>query len=332
MPSTVAAPDPWHWQPHPDVWLLIALVIALGFYVQRVIAPKMVVAGEAPITRRQKGFFWSGVVVLWLASDWPVHDFGEQYLFSIHMVQHLVLSFVVPPLFLLAIPTWLARLVIGRGRLGRSLLRLSRPVVAGLAFNLFVAFSHWTVMVNHAVTNGPLHLGMHVTLVTLAVLMWMPVCGPIPELRLPPLLQCAYLFLMSIIPTIPAAWLTLADNPVYHAYDRPYRLWGVSVIQDQQAAGLIMKLAGGAYLWTLIVIIFFQWAVRNERAERRAERARRPVVATGEGSSDVPVAPVGPPAERLDDELPDARDDAKVLSWREVSEELQRLGPPAREP
>jgi putative membrane protein len=334
MPSTVTAQHPWHWQPHPDVWLLIALVIALGIYVQRAIAPTMVAAGEAPISRRQKGFFWAGVAVLWLASDWPVHDFGEQYLFSIHMVQHLVLSFVVPPLFLLAIPTWLARLVIGRGRLGRTLLRLSRPVVAGLAFNLFVAFSHWTVMVNHAVTNGPLHLALHVTLVALAVLMWMPVCGPIPELRLPPLLQCAYLFLMSVIPTLPAAWLTLADNPVYSVYNRPYRLWGVSVIQDQQAAGLIMKLAGGAYLWTLIVIIFFRWAVRNERAERQAERAQHLVPTGSPPASPVEVGAGSARSEgghRSPGDLPDARDDAKVLTWREVSDELERLGPPPRE-
>jgi putative membrane protein len=318
MSSTVTAQNPWHWQPHPEVWLLIALVIALGVYVQRVIAPTMVAAGEAPITRRQKGFFWAGVAVLWMASDWPVHDFGEQYLFSIHMVQHLVLAFVLPPLFLLATPTWLARLIIGRGRLGRALVRLSRPVVAGLAFNLFVALSHWTVVVNHAVTDGPFHFGLHVTLVVLALMMWIPVCGPIPELRLPPLLQCAYLFLMSVIPTIPAAWLTFAERPVYSVYDRPYRLWGISVIQDQQAAGLIMKLGGGAYLWTLIIIIFFRWAAKNEASERRS--AHR-VSATGPAPADAPAEEAGV-----------ALDDTRVLTWREVDSELQRLGPPPREP
>ena len=323
MLSAVTAPSPWQWHPHPEVWLLVGLVIGLGFYVQRVIAPTMVAAGAAPITQRQKRFFWAGVAVLWLASDWPVHDFGEQYLFSIHMVQHLVLSFVLPPLFLLATPTWLARLVIGRGRFGRTLQRMARPVVAGLAFNLFVALSHWTVVVNHAVANGPFHFLLHLTLVALAVMMWMPVCGPLPELRMPPLVQCAYLFLMSVIPTIPAAWLTFAEKPVYNAYDRPYRLWGVSVIQDQQAAGLIMKLAGGAYLWTLIIIIFFRWAVRNQ-AHEASHRVRVPaVVGAGAGNGARGIS------SRSED---DAADHGDLLTWDDVHEELQRLGPAAPEP
>jgi putative membrane protein len=228
------------------------------------------------------------------------------------MVQHLVMSFVLPPLFLFAVPAWLARLVIGRGRLGRGVMRFAKPVVAGLAFNLFVALSHWTVVVNHAVTIGPFHFLLHLTLVVLAVLMWVPICGPLPELRLPPLVQCAYLFLMSVIPTIPAAWLTFAERPVYSAYDRPFRLWGVSVIQDQQAAGLIMKLAGGAYLWTLIVIIFFRWAARNQAEERQRFRA---------------VHPARDDLDRIS--TPPAETD--VLTWDEVNSEFQRLGPAAAE-
>ena len=85
------------------------------------------------------------------------------------------------------------------------------------------------------VASGPFHFSLHLLLVLLATLMWVPVCGPLPELRMQPLVQCAYLFLMSVLPTIPAAWLTFAENPVYSAYNRPYRLWGISVIQDQQA-------------------------------------------------------------------------------------------------
>ena len=93
-------------QSHPEIWLLIAALVALGLYVTRVIGPK-VVAGPA-VTRRQRGWFLAGVVSLWLAADWPVHDVGERYLYSVHMVQHTLLTFVVPPMFLLATPTWLA--------------------------------------------------------------------------------------------------------------------------------------------------------------------------------------------------------------------------------
>jgi cytochrome c oxidase assembly factor CtaG len=77
-----------------------------------------------------------------------------------------------------------------------------------------------------------------------------------------------YLFLMSIVPTVPAAWLTLADNPVYEAYDHGHRLWGITVVNDQQMAGLFMKLGGGIYLWMIIAYLFFSWATRNQRADR----------------------------------------------------------------
>jgi putative membrane protein len=101
-------------------------------------------------------------------------------------------------------------------------------------------------------------------LVTSAFLFWIPVCGPFPELRISAPAQMIYLFITSIIPTVPGAWLTFAEGAVYSVYDIPDRLWGVSVTSDQQVAGLLMKLVGGTYLWVLITVIFFRWANRPE--------------------------------------------------------------------
>jgi putative membrane protein len=256
------------WQPHPEVWLLVAGVVLLSVWVVRVIGPKVVPAGQPVLRRRQVVFLVAGVLTLWLASDWPVHDIAEERLFSVHMGQHLLLSYVMPPLFLLATPTWLARLVVRPGsRTELWLRRFCRPVVAGLLFNAVVALTHWPVLVNASVESGPLHYLLHVIVVGTALLMWMPVCGPFPEWRLSPLSQMAYLFAMSILPTIPAGWLTFADGAVYSAYDIPERLWGVSVTSDQQAAGLLMKLGGGFYLWTIIATIFFRWYYTEEQRE-----------------------------------------------------------------
>ena len=95
--------------------------------------------------------------------------------------------------------------------------------------------------------------------------MWIPVVSPIPELRLSLPGQMFYLFLMSIIPTIPAAWLTFAEGNVYRHYDDGYLMWGISVQSDQQAAGLIMKLIGGFYLWSIIVFKFYVFAREHTR-------------------------------------------------------------------
>ncbi len=261
--------DFWRWVPHPEVWVLVGGLVGLYVYAARVIGPKAVRAGQPVLTRLNKAAFAAGTVLLWLATDWPVHDIGEQYLYLVHMSQHLVLTLVVPPLMLLATPEWLARLVLGRGRVDRWVHKLARQVPAAAMFNGLVLLSHWQVVVNEASENALFHYGMHTALVTTAFLLWIPVCGPLRELRIPMPAQMLYLFITSIIPTVPGAWLTFAEGAVYRVYDIPDRLWGISVTTDQQAAGLIMKIAGGTYLWVIIATIFFVWAGRHDDADRR---------------------------------------------------------------
>ena len=100
------------WQAHVEVWLLILGVIGLGFAVQRIIGPKVTAPGESPTTPAQKRWFWSAVVLLWLASDWPIHDVSEEQLYLVHMVQHMLFTLIIPAMFLLAVPEWLARLLV----------------------------------------------------------------------------------------------------------------------------------------------------------------------------------------------------------------------------
>jgi putative membrane protein len=242
-------------------------------YALRVVGPKVVPAGRPVVSRQQVAWFALGVVVLWLASDWPLHDVSEEYLFSAHMIQHMLLTFVVPPVMLLATPEWLARLVLGRGRAKKVFYFLARPVPAALLFNGFQVFTHAPGTVNTAVSNALVHYLVHTVLVLTAFLLWVPVCGPLPELRISYPAQMLYLFVTSIIPTVPAGWLTFAEGAVYSSYDIPARLWGISVTSDQQAAGAIMKLAGGGFLWVVITIRFFQWAARFSDTDKAVDQA-----------------------------------------------------------
>src|SRR5262245_55161771 len=216
------------YQAHPDVWLLVAGAIGLGWYAVRVVGRNAVRDGSPIVTRRQVGWFVAGLAVLWAASDWPIHDIAEERLYSVHMLQHLLISYVAAPMFLLATPTWLARLLVGEGRWLR---KLCHPVVAGVIYNAVIVFLHWQNTVNASVANPVAHYGLHVLLFSASLLMWMPVCGPVPELRLSLPGQMVYLFAMSIVPTVPAAWLTMAEGVVYSAYDIPERLWGLSATE-----------------------------------------------------------------------------------------------------
>jgi putative membrane protein len=265
--------DFWRWQPHPEVWLLVGGVILLAIYALRVVGPKVVPAGTPVISRSQLAWLVLGVVLLWFASDWPMHDIAEEYLFSVHMTQHLLLTFAVPPAFLLATPEWLARLVLGHGRVKRAFYKIARPVPAAIAFNALQLLTHWPGVVNTSVENALVHYVVHAALVSSAFLLWIPVCGPLPELRISYPAQMLYLFVTSIVPTVPAAWLTFADGSVYSAYDIPQRLGDISVTSDQQAAGLIMKLVGGGFLWLIITIRFFQWASKFSDTDKAVDQA-----------------------------------------------------------
>ncbi|MGZ4683861.1 MAG: cytochrome c oxidase assembly protein, partial [Acidimicrobiales bacterium] len=124
-------------------------------------------------------------------------------------------------------------------------------------------------MVSTAVQNGPFHFSVHLVMVSAAFVMWLPVCGPWPEYRLSMPGQMVYLFLMSVFPTLPAAWLANSDSVIYTVYDHDPRLWGISALDDQVIAGMVMKLVEVVYLWVIITAMFFTWAARNLEADRR---------------------------------------------------------------
>jgi len=266
--------DPWRFQLHIEVWLLVAFLIASYTYVVRVLGPRAVPAGEPVVTKRQLWSFVGGISILWFATDWPMHDIAEEYLYSVHMFQHMALTYFMPPLVVLATPEWFIRTLIGNGAVYRAVRFLGHPVRAALLFNVGVMISHVPGVVNASVSNGPLHYFVHVLLVLTSILMWLPVCGPLPELHISPMSKMIYLFMNSVVATVPAAWLTFAEGVVYKQYNTPVRVWGVTVSNDQQMAGAIMKLGGSIFLWTIIVVMFLRHFVRTFRAENSRDYVR----------------------------------------------------------
>jgi putative membrane protein len=249
--------SPWRFQAHPEVWLLVVFLVAAYIYAARVIGPVVVKTGPV-ITTKQRNAFIAAIFLLWMGSDWPVHDIAEEYLYSAHMFQHMVLSYFMPPLVLLAIPKWMFDAVFGSGKTRAIINWLAKPVIAGVLFNVVVMITHIPALVNQSVTNGLLHYSLHILLVTTALLVWLPICGPDLQLHLQSGGKMIYLFLMSVVPTVPAAWLTFAEGAVYKHYDIAVRVWGLSVTTDQQVAGAIMKTGGAVFLWSIVVFLFFK--------------------------------------------------------------------------
>ncbi|MGH2681425.1 MAG: cytochrome c oxidase assembly protein [Actinomycetota bacterium] len=209
---------------------------------------------------RRRARFLGGVGVLLLGAGWPIHDLAESYLYSMHMVQHMLFTFVAAPLLLTGMPAWMWRALLRLAPLRAVWSVLTRPLVALVVANGVLLFTHWPEVVTLSVGSELAHFSIHAVLLGSAILMWWPVVSPLPEL--PPLSrpgQLMYLFFQSLAPTIPASFLTFGTEPLYPVYAAFPRIWGLDPLTDQLIAGLVMKLVGGAILWVVIATIFFKW-------------------------------------------------------------------------
>lgn len=257
--------DVFSWQPHPDAWLLVIALAGGYLYALSAWGPTHA-PGRRPATRHHRLCFFAGVAVLWVAADWPVHGLAEDYLFSVHMFQHMLFLYVAPPLLILGTPGWLWRRLLRPAGVWSTARLLTRPLVAIAVVNAFIAATHWPLVVDASVRVAALHFALHVATVVLGVVLWWPVLSPLPELpHLAHPGRMAYLFAHSVVPTVPASFLTFSQGPLYAAYADAPRLWEfMTVLEDQQIAGLLMKIGGGLILWGTIAVLFFRWAAESE--------------------------------------------------------------------
>jgi putative membrane protein len=146
---------------------------------------------------------------------------------------------------------------------------MSRFIPALIVFNVTIVLVHWPAIVDLTLRSGWAHFIAHAVLLLSAFIVWMPIVSPLPEIpRLVAPLRMTFLFLQSVVPTIPASFLTFGSRPLYRRYESLPKLWGISALDDQLIAGLIMKIGAGLLLWALIAVIFFRWAAAEERRNR----------------------------------------------------------------
>jgi putative membrane protein len=221
------------------------------------------VEGPGP-TLGQRAAFFAALAVLLLTLNGPLHDLSDTYLFSAHMVQHLVLTLVVPPLLIAGTPGWMLRPLL-RPRAVRALAtRVTRPGSCFVLFNVVLAAWHLPPLYNLALAVHPVHIVQHLLFIAASVLMWWPLLSPLPELpRLPYPGQMLYCFLMTIPMTVVAIYITMADRILYPAYALAPRVWGLTPMEDQHYGGLIMWIPGGLFFYGVMTFVFAKWATRG---------------------------------------------------------------------
>jgi putative membrane protein len=247
------------WSIHPSTVIGIAALGAI--YIWRA---RQASAGETLSPWRKLSFF-SSLFVMFASLNGPIHDLSDTYLFSAHMVQHLLLTMLLPPLMIVGIPGWMLRPLIQRRVIGAVARRLTKPAVCFVVFNLTIAVWHIPLFYNAAMDNHNIHIVEHLMFMAAAVMMWWPLTSQLPELpRLSYPGQMLYSFLMTIPMSVVAVYITMADDILYPAYSSAPRITALTPADDQLLGGLIMWIPGGIIFMIIMTVVFFRWAQRGE--------------------------------------------------------------------
>ena len=227
--------------------------------------------GIQRVPTSKRVMFYSGIALALVALASPLDTIGDTYLFTAHMVQHLLLILGVAPLLLAGIPGWLFRELLAACRLTGFVRRARHPLAAFFGFNLIFALAHIPSFYELTLSNELLHAAEHLVFIATAMLMWMPVLSPAQDIspRYPPLGQVLYLFLQTIPASLVGALLAMSGTASYATYALAPRITALSAVEDQQLAGLIMWVGGGLYFLIATGVVFFAWAAREEANSRR---------------------------------------------------------------
>lgn len=233
--------------------------------------------GDRRTSPARRWWFLMGLTIVFLALESPI-DTGSATSFSMHMVQHLLLTMVAAPLLVLGAPVTLALLASSppnRRRFAAALkhppLRtLSHPVIAWAAFFGIIWGSHLTELFDAALRSDGLHALEHAGYLATAVLFWMPIVGrdPIPShLSYPG--RILYLFLAMASMTFLGLTLFSANHALYPTYAA---IEGASrAAADQRTGGGLMWVGGMFLIVPALALVMLDWMRDDERAARRVD-------------------------------------------------------------
>jgi cytochrome c oxidase assembly factor CtaG len=258
----------WNWQPS----IILGTFAVIAFYLYAVGPLRIKYHLGEPIKTSQAVAFFLGVNSIFLVLFSPLDRLGDNYLFSAHMLQHLVLTIVGPPLMLVGTPDWLIKPLLRNRLIFRVAKFLTHPFVAFTLYNVDFWLWHAPPLYDATLVNETLHVQEHMTFIIFSLIYWWPVFSPLKE-GLPRLSvggQILYLFLGGMPTVALGAGLTFAP-PLYTPYIYAPRVWGISAAMDQQLGGLIMWVPANIAYIVVASVLFIRWMQAQEAKQRAAE-------------------------------------------------------------
>jgi putative membrane protein len=255
----MAPASPWSWTAasiHPEVVLACGLAAASWAWAWHARAQR---PGPGQAAR-----FVGSLLALVLVLNGPLHDLSDRYLFSAHMVQHLVLTLVVPPLLLTGLPGWmvdaLLRPCLATRPTAAVVRTLTRPLPAFAAYAVALVGWHLPGPTNVALEIHGWHVVEHLALLAASVLGWWPIASP--SRLAPPLpyaAQLLYLFVFGMPMTVVAAMVTAAERVLYPFYEAAPRVTALTALADQRLGGVIMWVPSAIIPLAAFTLVFFRW-------------------------------------------------------------------------
>jgi len=266
------------WDTYPSIVLgclgLVVLYELLAGPLKAKVAPQ-----GAPPTTGERVAFYAAVFTIFGALQGPIHELSDLYLFSGHMVQHLLITLVFPPLFLRGVPGWMWDPLLKNPTVLAIGKVLTKPLVAALVGNAALFIWHAPAMYDWALRDHNVHIAEHLSFMITFVIMWWPVLSKNDRLpRLAPMSAIVYLFLSNLPMKLLGLMITTSRSTVlYTFYATQPRVFGLDPLQDQLYGGLIMWIPPMFVVWGSMGVIFFRHYASDthQSPSRRAARAKR---------------------------------------------------------
>ena len=234
-------------------------------------------------------FYYLGLAIMFLALVSPLDTLADNYLFSMHMFQHLLLSEVVPPLLLLGIPLAWWRWVLSWRSLNAAEAFLRQPPVAWLCGIGALWLWHWPALFEASLHSEGLHAFQHLCFMTSGTIFWYPVVTSVPGHRMTTFPAVFYLFTGCTFSSLLGILITFCSYQIYPFYLHPADDLGIlpqlrgimSVREDQQLGGLLMWFPCCLIYASAILITLGAWygATPDESEESVAPGERSPLIA-----------------------------------------------------
>lgn len=267
--TAIANAFEWHWHPDPGVVDGVFVLTLLYFLALGPLKPYLTKEPEEVPRWRIASFLSAQLLLFWAIAS-PLDQLSEQYLFSAHMLQHVILIYPIPLLWLWGAPRYLLRLPFEMEALRPVVSQLVRPQLAFVIFNLSFYFWHLPAMYEWALRDSKIHFLEHAAFIGGALLIWWPLVHPLKELpRLHPGGQLLYLLAGSIAQIPLFGILVFTSTPIYPTYRNAPRVYDLDPMGDQQLGAIIMKITAMIVMFTALVVIILRWYHIEERRPRK---------------------------------------------------------------